>query len=436
MPLALVREIIEGFSQRLSTFDAIFLGEGTVRHIAILVVSLCVSGSLAAPAALAWDAGPSSCKHSECSGAVVGQLLTETDCGKYGRVGSSTNRCAAGQDLYGGVCYKGCPAGKHRTAVCSCKKDGTGTLDIFAVETSCSKYGASGLPRKECPVGQEDYLGGCNPVCPSGFKRTAVCTCQGNPKWQGNTHLWVVNRALDLLAKSGDPVAVKIAARMNKASCRGGDKGWESGLWDGDGPGLVDSDRMGSHFYNGAGLNASGKATKTVTYAAAELTRRGSTDNALKNALDQIAKVTDLDKADSCYALGLALHYATDLTQPMHATSMSTLELPMGLHPVWESYVPVIQTRFPAKSWDKRWAGKSARDVLHNVSVKANSWTPKLLAAIDTNRIPICTYLAFAGAIFTGRCWRGDGKVDTITGDILDDAYQSTASFLRAAVKP
>jgi phospholipase C len=247
--------------------------------------------------------------------------------------------------------------------------------------------------------------------------------------------LWVVNRALELLARSGDPASVKIAEKMNKPACRGGDKGWETGLWDGDGPGLVDADRMGSHFFNAAGLGADGKPTKTVTYAAAHVKRLGSSDNAFKNALEQLAKVTDLDKADSCYALGLALHYATDLTQPMHASSMSTLEVPMGLHPVWESYVPVIQNRFPAKTWDRRWQDQSAQNVLQSLAVKSNSWTPKLMAAIDTHRIPICTYLAFAGAIYTGRCWRGDAKVDAITGQILDDAYQSTASLLRAALK-
>jgi phospholipase C len=390
---------------------------------------------LACSAAKAWDAGPSSCKHSECSGAVVGQLLTETDCGKYGRKGSSKMTCPAGQDLYGGVCYKGCPHGTHRTAVCSCKRDGTGALDISAVSTSCSKFGAAGTPSYQCPAGQENYLGGCNPVCESGFKRTAVCTCQGNPKWQGNTHLWVVDRALDLLAKSGDPKAAAIATKMRAPGCKGGDKGWEEGLWDGDGPGLVDSDKMGSHFFNAAGKDAAGKPTKTVTYAMAELKRGGHSDNAHANALAQIEKVKDLSQADSCYALGLALHYATDLTQPMHASAMSTLELPMGLHPVWESYLPTIQTRFPAGSWDKRFLDKSTGDALSAIAVKSNGWTPKLLAAIDTNKIPICTYLAFAGAIYTGRCWRNDPKVDAVSGQILEDAYQSTASFLYVGLK-
>jgi phospholipase C len=389
---------------------------------------------VAAAPASAWDAGPEKCKHDVCTGAVVGQLLTETDCGKYGRKGSASPQCGAGKDLYGGVCYKGCPKGTHRTAVCSCKKDGTGALDITAVSTSCSKYGAAGTPSWTCPAGQESYLGGCNPVCEAGFKRTAVCTCQGSPKWQGNTHLLVVNRALELMARSGDATAAGIAAKLQKPSCRGGAKGWETGLWDGDGPGLVDSDKMGSHFYNASGLDKDGKKTSVVTYSMAELKRGGSSDNALKNALDQLAKVTDLGKADSCYALGLALHYATDLTQPMHASSMSTLEIPLGLHPVWESYVPTIQDRFPAKTWDKRWAGKSPREVLQATSVKSNAWTKPLLSAIDTNKIPICTYLAFAGAIYTGHCWRGDTKVDAVTGQILDDAYQSTASFLWAGL--
>lgn len=263
------------------------------------------------------------------------------------------------------------------------------------------------------------------------YKRTAVCTCAGKPKWQGNTHLWVVNRALKMLARSGDATAVRVAAAMNKAACRGK---WETGLWDGDGPGLVDSEKLGSHFYNAAGKDSGGKATRLVTYNAAQMARAGSSDNALKRATDQLAKVRALSSADSCYAIGLALHYATDLTQPMHAASMSSMDMPLGLHPTWESYVPVIQARFKAGRWDKRWRGKSARDVIVAAAVKSNGWTPALLRLVDAHKLPICTYLAFSGAVYTGRCWRGDPKVDRITGEILADATQSTASFLHAAL--
>src|SRR5262245_52982937 len=67
-------------------------GASLSRRARLLIALLPVP--LFATPALAWDAGPASCKHAECTGAVVGQLLTETDCGKYGRAGSATARCA------------------------------------------------------------------------------------------------------------------------------------------------------------------------------------------------------------------------------------------------------------------------------------------------------------------------------------------------------
>jgi hypothetical protein len=79
-------------------------------------------------------------------------------------------------------------------------------------------------------------------------------------KWGGNTHLWVVNRAIDLLAKSSDPTAKVVVARMNSKTCR---EQWEAGLFDVDhgflaedfGTGQTDANmqRLGSTSITGRG---------------------------------------------------------------------------------------------------------------------------------------------------------------------------------------
>src|SRR5277367_3888173 len=52
------------------------------------------------------------------------------------------------------------------------------------------------------------------PAWDAGPKECKHDECSGKD-WRGNTHLFVVNRALDLLAKSDDPIARKAVARMN-----------------------------------------------------------------------------------------------------------------------------------------------------------------------------------------------------------------------------
>ncbi len=53
------------------------------------------------------------------------------------------------------------------------------------------------------------------PAWDAGTKECKHSECSGK-NFRGNTHLWVVNRALDLLAKSDDPIARRVVARMNK----------------------------------------------------------------------------------------------------------------------------------------------------------------------------------------------------------------------------
>jgi phospholipase C len=187
---------------------------------------------------------------------------------------------------------------------------------------------------------------------------------------------------------------------------------------------------MGSHFYNGAGRDWFGKPTAVTTYALAQTTVKNKSGDARSNARKRVEQVKSLSQPDSCYQLGLALHYATDSTQPMHTSGLAATDYSINLHPVWESYVPVIQTRFPAAGWDKRFVNLSPDETVHQIAVRSNGFAKKLVEVVDPHKLPICTYEPVTGILYTGRCFRNEANVDAVTGEILRDAYQSAASFL------
>lgn len=378
--------------------------------------------------ASAWDAGPSTCRHNECNGGVVAVTVPDTQ-PRYASSVVPGDKCPAGSELYGGVCYNACPAGWQRTAVCTCKKKGGGLFDLM---TDCARLGASGTPSKTCPAGRQLYGGLCYTACPAGSTRTAVSTCAHQVRFRSNTHLWIVNRALDLLLKSSDRDAVLAAERMTSANCRAQ---WEGGLWDADADPLAETaGARGSHFYNGAGKTFSGAPARTITYAifGKEQTSSG---NARSNAASRLGKIGQLRTGEECYQFGLALHYLTDMTQPMHSSSFAATDVPVSLHPAFEDYVGNVQANFPAAGkWDGRWSGSDADAVFHQVSVRANALAPGLAAALEYKGT-VCTFTVETGATYTGDCFLNNPRVHSKIGELLSDAYHSTASYIYAALK-
>ncbi len=398
--------------------------QNTVRRFVTLTIVflLALSGPMSG-----WDAGPRSCMHSECTGGVGVDRILDTQ-PKFAASVLPSNHCEAGDDLYGGVCYHGCPAGWSRTAVCTCHKNGGG---IFDLTTDCGKLGASGLPTKGCPEGHTLWGGLCYVNCPAGSERTAVSTCVHDVKWRANTHLWVVDRGIDLLAKSPD--TAKAAGRMNVAACR---DQWEQGLWDADDGELSETGgSRGSHFYNAGGKDAWGNPTKTVTYLMAGI-QQVAFGNARTNAQKHIVNVGNLSEPNQCHEMGLALHYLTDMTQPMHSSSFSAVDIPLALHAVFEDYAGNIQggISLATSSWDKRWANETPDGVLVATSVKANSLSPGLMQVLKYDGT-ICTMTSETGVTYTGYCFAGDPKVNSKIEELLRDAAQSAASYIHAAVK-
>jgi hypothetical protein len=321
--------------------------------------------------------------------------------------------------------------------------------------------------------------------------------CSGN-EWRGNTHLWIVNRALDLLKKSDDPIARRVVERMNKTGAGACREQWESGLWDTDDGYLAENfgwrQRRGTHFYNPTGKDAFGAPTGITTYSLiagpaakneiqfgdARLNARYRLAGMLRRPGDNLPEIngtingkpiaiqdggTGLTNSElwemkfealypgsfyddtqfgdqRCYDLGIALHYLTDITEPFHASGFDVFKFPTMLHAVYEDYVPRIQARFPvgASVWDKLYITKengltpSADQVFDSVAWKSNSLAPDLMKKINATGQPGPPPITpEAGTTCTCPPFIGNKGVDDETGIVLAAAYQSVASYLWAA---
>lgn len=100
--------------------------------------------------------------------------------------------CPTGTEWYGSGCYRVCPSGYHRTAVCTCKKDDKATAGPSIV-TNCGKYGYDSYPSKICPVGREKISGLCYDTPRAGFN-CHVTNCSFSKDVKGGTKLGKVQK--------------------------------------------------------------------------------------------------------------------------------------------------------------------------------------------------------------------------------------------------
>jgi phospholipase C len=259
-----------------------------------------------------------------------------------------------------------------------------------------------------------------------------------------STHLWIVNRALDILARHGDdPVAARAIGMLNDASCR---TNWQQGLLDADFKAPYNGGRFDlpvpasnakillagtswkSHFYDpDTQQNYEGEESPTA-YT--------ETNAHAKNAL-----AGGLGTAESCYELGLALHFYTDLTQPMHAANFTFKNRPVGLHSNLEGYAVEIQDRYTLSDWGgtpaaniDAWVVQTARDskALHAATLQAITAAYKDAHA---RRVRWCEDVDAAHFyerqyVDSKRCWSGNAGVDEAVGGSLKGAQDHTAQYL------
>ena len=254
----------------------------------------------------------------------------------------------------------------------------------------------------------------------------------------GSTHLWIVDRAADVLGAHLDVAgAAKARAWLTNTSCKAR---WQQGLYDADykakyNGGLFDISPTSStatviasgatwaaHFYDpDTGKNYQGDTSPT---AKTEATAHLSTAK---------KKLSGGDVYNGCYELGLALHFFTDLTQPMHASNYTAKDFPVELHTNVENDALGLQTG-GAPSGFVAPSGKLATFIDAAGHRSKNQW-PALKSAIAA------AYGARCGNFYTyvqdhPECWEGDATVNADLVASMAGATNDTAAFLALAQLP
>jgi hypothetical protein len=266
--------------------------------------------------------------------------------------------------------------------------------------------------------------------CATAHDDTPAPTPEREPYWASgsttdegkSTHLWIVNRALAILGKHQDlPRAAHAYLRMMSSACS---TRWRQGLDDADHKvGYNNWYTFTSHFYDpSTGTNYVG-ATSPIAYNEA-LTR-------LATARSRLA-ANDVYKG--CYELGLSLHYATDITQPMHAANYAATDWPANLHSHLEDRAVDVQNG----SVSNDWAGAptaAVGTVLSNVAWASNAQWPGTWNAVGAAYASRCGDIDDYYLDHTD-CWSGDAGVDAAIAAALRSAQTGTAAFLYAADLP
>jgi phospholipase C len=334
-----------------------------------------------------------------------------------------------------------------------------------------------------------------------------------------STHLWIVNRGIDILSKhTGDVAsAANTVAWMKDTECR---KNWQNGLLEADflapfnGAAIdltvpngfpaddveaaeadfevgVSHATWMSHFYDPTtGKNYLGFAKSSeipddpilnpiFSLIKPQIEVNGPVPVEAKgSALYRAGRAVDLlsgkdvkidhknepqdKRARGCYELGLALHYMTDLAQPMHSSNFAATDRPRLLHSHWEGWAEKIQARFARTDWSAGPKG-DLPTVVQNIAVASKArWVgedgkPGALqkAVLDAYRAggtfdaagklqsdsacdAAAKELAVAGfvSIDLQKCWQDNPGLVKATGEVLGEAQEMTARFLGTLALP
>lgn len=263
-----------------------------------------------------------------------------------------------------------------------------------------------------------------------------------------NGHLWMVNRAIDLVAKRRGRTARATTALMRDSEC---EPVWQQGLIDADylkeyNSGRADIMPLASifriaiagasweaHFfdpeknanYNGNGDTAYTRALQYAADAAALLSCDEEADCA---ELRSQFRFEGSSFETACYAIGLSLHYTTDITQPMHSANFTAKDFPIQQHSHLEQYAMRIQDRFAPEYFNR--SGATLDEVLMDGAWQAKAQWPRMSLAIKeayqrNGCFPMRLYL-FDDA----KCWEDDEAVDAVIGEALSSGVRVTADAL------
>ncbi|MCA9677168.1 MAG: hypothetical protein H6709_03880 [Kofleriaceae bacterium] len=252
-----------------------------------------------------------------------------------------------------------------------------------------------------------------------------------------STHLWIVDRAVDLLGGQSSTAATRAAALMNRPTCRAA---WQQGLFDADYKAPyhggwsdlpVDASWVtialsgadwAPHFYDpSTGVNYQGDASPTAR------------TEALAHAANAKSRLAARDEAGGCYELGLALHFFTDITQPMHAANFTATDWPLQLHSHLEQRAMKVQAGAALTSATLH-VGTPSSEIEDAAWTSYDQW-PAMWDAIAAAYKRRCWTVYIYPSDSQG-CWDGDARVDGTIRGSLRTAQVATAEFVASIGLP
>ena len=261
----------------------------------------------------------------------------------------------------------------------------------------------------------------------------------------GSTHLWIVERAIDILGRHSDNARAKAARTLlQDAACT---PRWQQGLFDADFLHQYNNGRtdlaVGASL---ATIAASGASWKSHFYDPD--TRQNymseTSPTALTEALAHYGNARNLvrsNRASACYELGLSLHYLTDVTQPMHAANFTATDRPRQLHTNIEGWAMQIQSGFVQSDWSGAPSGALDAFIVTTARGSKVAWQSMWEAIADAYEVSADTFncgslrtpawdVTVSQQIDHTQCWNAAASVKAAVGQSLRRAQDVTARYL------
>ncbi|WP_242319054.1 phospholipase C [Bacillus cereus group sp. BfR-BA-01349] len=170
------------------------------------------------------------------------------------------------------------------------------------------------------------------------------------PKWSAetkhkegqNSHLWIVNRSIDILEYD-----YRLVQRWQVEIIKQWKYELEQGLYQADykNP-YFDNYTFSSHFYDP-------DTKETYIPLAKQANETGVKYFKLAGEYYKQKRM-----ADAFFHLGLSLHYLGDVLQPMHAANFTNLSFPQGFHSKYENFVDSIKDQYRVEDGKGYWNWK------------------------------------------------------------------------------
>ncbi|MGZ4107053.1 MAG: zinc dependent phospholipase C family protein [Tumebacillaceae bacterium] len=258
------------------------------------------------------------------------------------------------------------------------------------------------------------------------FVLPAQASAAVSPNWAADdphqetqsTHLWIAHSAISIMSRNqGGIVNANEIQYLQNAQYK---NQFEQGLYDAD---YLDPFNNGgttiggykSHFYDpDTNTNYRGESSPTALTEGSKFFRNAGT----------YFQQGNMDKA--FYFLGLATHYFTDSTQPMHAANFTAIDTSApGFHTKFEEYAEQIQTQYLVTDANGNF---SANLTTPEIWIQMAATNAKALFPSICNATIKSDYNSAAVSQYYADLWRQE--VTPGIGQSLDIAQRETAGFL------